>query len=92
MLDNQITLINDDGTETLATILFTHEDNGSNYVVFEIVETGDISAAKYIEGENGEGELEDIETEQEWEMLDGLVDEYFDELEDDIEDSEEDEE
>ena len=57
MKENQITLVSDDGEEQLATILFTHEANEENYVVFELAETGDISAAKYIEGENGEGEL-----------------------------------
>lgn len=90
MNENQITLVSDDGEEQLATILFTHEANEGNYVVFELAETGDISAAKYIEGENGEGELIDIETEEEWEMLDELVDEYFDELEDEL-DEEDDE-
>lgn len=90
MNENQITLVSDDGEEQLATILFTHEANEENYVVFELAETGDISAAKYIEGENGEGELIDIETEEEWEMLDELVEEYFDELEEEL-DEEDDE-
>lgn len=86
MEDNKLTIISDTGEEQLAEILFTHEENGIDYVVFEFEESGDITAARYIEGENGEGELVDIETDEEWAMLDALVEEYFDELDD--EDSE----
>ena len=85
MNDNQITFVQEDGTEELATILFTHEEKGNDYVVFEFDESGDITAARYIEGEDGNGELLDIETEEEWEMLDALVDAYFEDLEDDSE-------
>lgn len=89
MRDDQIVLITEDGKEELATILFTHHDEENNYVVFEFVETGEISAAKYIEGADGEGEIIDIETDEEWEMLDDLLQEYFDELELEVEDEEE---
>lgn len=89
MNENQITLTTDEGTEELATILFTHEANGNNYVVFELVESGDISAARYVEGEDGTGEILDIDTDEEWQMLDKLLDEYFDDLEDDEEELEE---
>lgn len=88
MRDDQIVLITEDGKEELATILFTHHDEENNYVVFEFVETGEISAAKYIEGADGEGEIIDIETNEEWEMLDDLLQEYFDELELEVEDEE----
>lgn len=88
MRDDQIVLITEDGKEELATILFTHHDEDNNYVVFEFVETGEISAAKYIEGADGEGEIIDIETDEEWEMLDDLLQEYFDELELEVEDEE----
>lgn len=91
MDDNKITLITEDGKEELATILFTHEANNKSYVVFELEETGNISAAIYIEGTDGEGKLEDIETDEEWEMLDEILDNYFAEL-DDEEFDEEDEE
>ena len=89
MKENQITLIQADGTEELATILFTHETETKNYVVFEFEHSNEISAAVYIENEAGEGELVDIETEEEWEMLDELLDQYFSELEDEeLEDEE----
>jgi len=85
MKENQITLINEDGTEELAEILFTHQSDSKNYVIFEFLESKEISAAIYIEKENGEGELQDIETDEEWEMLNELLDNYFDELEEDEE-------
>lgn len=88
MNENQITLINDDGTEQLADILFTHENEGNNYVVFEIVATGEISAARYVEDTEGTGSIEAIETEEEWAMLDEVLEGYYDELEDE-EDEEE---
>lgn len=94
MNEDQITLINDDGTEQLANILFTHEHDGSNYVVFEFVESGEISAAKYIEDKDGMGTIEAIETDEEWEMLDEVLEGYYDELDDqdDLDEEDEDEE
>jgi uncharacterized protein YrzB (UPF0473 family) len=85
MENDQITLINEDGSEELATILFTHEKNGKKYVVFEFVESGDISGAIYEEQIDGEGAIKDIETEEEWQLLDELLEEYFDGLEDEEE-------
>ncbi|MDY0276887.1 MAG: DUF1292 domain-containing protein [Acholeplasma sp.] len=90
MDENQITLISEDGKEELATILFTHEKDGKKYVVFEFVESQDVSAAIYVEEGDGAGSILDIETDEEWEMLDELLDEYYDEL--DKEDTSEDEE
>lgn len=91
MDDNKITLITEDGKEELATILFTHDTNDKSYVVFELEETGNISAAIYEEDADGEGRLLDIETDEEWEMLDQILDDYFAELEEDLEEDEDEE-
>lgn len=80
MKENQIALITEDGQEELADILFTHEENDNTYVVFELVESGEVSAAIYIDGADGTGEILDIETDEEWDMLDKLLDSYYDEL------------
>ncbi|HHX78400.1 MAG TPA: DUF1292 domain-containing protein [Acholeplasmataceae bacterium] len=85
MKENQITLVNEDGTEELAEIIFTHENEGTNYVVFEIIATGEVSAAKYLEDEEGSGSIDSIETDEEWEMLEDLLEKYYDELEEDEE-------
>lgn len=79
MNENTITLIADDGTEELAEIIFTHEANGKNYIVFEFVESGDISAAIYEESAGDEGRLIDIETEEEWMMLQELLENILEE-------------
>lgn len=92
MDDNLITIIQDD-QESVAEVLFTYEDEETSkqYVVFRIVESDEISAARYVESDEEGGFLEDIETEEEWDMLDDLLDGYFESLED-IESEDEEEE
>ena len=80
MAENKLTLINNEGEEELATILFTHESEGKKYVVFEFDVTGDVSAAEYEEVSETEGKFLDIETDEEWEMLTKLLDSYLDDL------------
>lgn len=84
MLENQLTLVSEDGKEELAEILFTYEKDDVKYVVFELVESLEISAARFLESDEGEGRILDIETDEEWEMLDKLLEQYFDELEEAI--------
>jgi uncharacterized protein YrzB (UPF0473 family) len=88
--DDQIVVTNEDGSEVVCNILFTHEANGKNYVVFEFADTEEISAAVYVSGEKEEeGTFLDIETDEEWEMLDELLQTYFDELDDDTSEDDE---
>ncbi len=96
--EDQMIITKDNGDEEIVNILFTHEANGKNYVVFEFTESHEISAAVYVpEGESDEGTFEDIQTDAEWDMLDRILQEYFDDLEideeldEDEEDDEEDE-
>ncbi|MGE4319961.1 MAG: DUF1292 domain-containing protein [Acholeplasmataceae bacterium] len=81
--DNKLTLVGEDGSETICEILFTHEANGKKYVVFEIADTEEVTAAVYLPDneDQSEGEFSDIETEEEWEMLDKLLDAYYQDLE-----------
>lgn len=85
--DGQITIIDEEGNEKLYQILFTleSEEFGKNYVVF--YEISSISgaddedeipllAASYVEGENGEGDLQEIETEEEWAFIEAAVKDY----------------
>jgi uncharacterized protein YrzB (UPF0473 family) len=92
--DNLITITIDD-EEKVAEILFTHhdEDNDKTYVVFRFMDSEEISAAVYHEETDTEGYFEDIETEQEWELLDEILSDYFDESEEYyVEEEDEDEE
>lgn len=90
MDDNKLTLIGEDGNETACEIILTHEHKGKKYVIFEFLDSHEISAAQYIadEKDESEGTFLDIETDQEWEMLEEVLEKYFDEL-DELEDEEE---
>jgi uncharacterized protein YrzB (UPF0473 family) len=89
--EDQMVVTNQNGDEAVCDILFTHEANGKNYVVFEFVDTHEVSAAIYIPGEvEGEGTFADIETDEEWDMLDQVLQAYYDDIE--AEEDEEDEE
>ncbi|MBE0700894.1 MAG: DUF1292 domain-containing protein [Acholeplasmataceae bacterium] len=92
--DNQIVVTNDEGVETVCEILFTHESNGKNYVVFEFEDTQEVSAAIFVPGETEEeGTFLDVETDEEWDMLDDVLQAFYDELDDEeSEDEAEDEE
>ncbi len=93
--DDQMVVTNANGDEAVCDILFTHEANGKNYVVFEFVDTHEVSAAIYTPGAtDDEGTFSDIETDAEWDMLDQVLQAYYDELEaeEDDEDEEDEEE
>ena len=75
MQERTITLTTDDGKEVVCYNLFTYQSDEFNkdYVVFQPRGTEEASAACYIEHENGEGELDQIQTDEEWEMLEDLL-------------------
>lgn len=79
MKEDQFVVVNDFGEEIVCNILFTHEAaDGRNFVVFEFSDTHEISAALYIEDPDkpGEGILQDVENEEDWEMLEELMSHY----------------
>ena len=83
MDDNKLTLVGEDGNETVCEIILTHEQDGKKYVIFEFMDSNEISAAIYVpEGKDeSEGTFLDIETDEEWEMLESVLEKFFDELE-----------
>ncbi|MBU1141220.1 MAG: DUF1292 domain-containing protein [Firmicutes bacterium] len=91
--ENQMIVTNAEGEESVCEIIFTHEHGGKNYVVFEFLDTHEVSAAVYVADENEEeGTFSDIETDEEWDMLDKVLQAYFDSEEDEEEDEEVEEE
>lgn len=76
-----LTIVDEDGNEKIATIILTHKRNGINYVIFEIEEEDIISAGRYDEIDSDQGFLNDIETDEEWELIEKLLDNYYDSLE-----------
>ncbi|MBN2300682.1 MAG: DUF1292 domain-containing protein [Acholeplasmataceae bacterium] len=87
--ENQMVVTNAEGEESVCEILFTHEHEGKNYVVFEFVDSHEVSAAVYVAGETEEeGTFFDIETDEEWDMLDKVLQSYFDNLDEEEADEE----
>lgn len=84
MQDRTLTLIQDDGKEILCDILFTYhwEETNKDYVVFQVRGQGSASAAIYHPTDGGKGNLERIETEEEWSMLEELLNDYASAMED----------
>lgn len=92
--DSFITIVDDEGNEELCQIIFTldSEELGKKYVIFSRVSdiekyynSGDdsdeqieVGAAAYVEGPNGEGDLQEIESDEEWELIEDAL-EQFDE-------------
>ena len=83
--DNWITVIDEDGNEELYEILFTFESEefGKSYVLYypassEEDENGEIEvlAASFTPGEN-EGELKPIETQEEWDMVEEMLNTFL---------------
>ena len=84
-----ITIVDEHGNEELYEILFTFdsEDFGKSYVLFYpagIPEEDEIElqAFSYIENEDGtEGDLEPIETEEEWDMNEEVLNTFIEDEE-----------
>lgn len=92
MEDTRLTLVLD-GEEVICDILFTHysEEFEKNYVVFQFTDRDEISAAVFVETEGGEGYFEDVQTDEEWELLDELLEAFLGDLEAEDEDAQDDE-
>lgn len=78
MEDRTITLYNDKGEEFVCEILFTYhsEEFNKSYVVIKLPEGDDCSAYSYDEEDTTSGKLHPIETEEEWQLLESLLDDY----------------
>ena len=87
MDDKKMILTLDSGEQIEALILFTHhsEEFGHNYVVFLPDGEEQYSAARYVEDDGTNGSLEPVETEEEWALLEKLLDDYFKDLDDEDE-------
>jgi len=92
--ENRLTFIDEEGNEILCEILFTFESKefNKNYVLFYPVagEEDDIEvmAASYLPGEEGDGELQAIETDEEWDMIEKVLDQFEEDNEEECEDCE----
>lgn len=89
--EKHITVIDEEGNEQLFEVLFTFESEefGKSYVLYFPVgaeeddnEEIEIHASSFIQSEEGEeGDLQPIETEEEWDMIEEMLNTFLDEQE-----------
>lgn len=85
--EDLITLVDDQGNETLYQVLFTFEseDYEKSYILLipaesEPEEQVDVLAFSFDPDDNGEAtdaELHDIESDEEWDMVEGVLDTFL---------------
>ena len=84
--ENKIIIVDEQGRERVCEILFTyqHPETEKNYVVLYPVdeldsdeEEMDLFAYSYIENENGDGELFTLETDEEYDMINEVIDQFY---------------
>jgi uncharacterized protein YrzB (UPF0473 family) len=90
--ENHITVVDEDGNEQLCEVLFTFdsEEFGKSYVLYYPVGTDEedeedieIHASAFVPTEDNEdGELMPIETDEEWDMIEEMLNTFLDEQED----------
>lgn len=79
MKKNTFTMIDENGKEVTYDVLFTFEseENGKNYIVYtdnSLDETGNIVVyASTYDPQNPKSRLEAIETEQEWKVIETIL-------------------
>lgn len=89
--EKQITVIDENGNEQLCEVLFTFESEEFNksYVLYYPIgadndddEEMEIHASSFSPSADGEdGELEPIETEEEWDLIEEMLNTFLDEEE-----------
>lgn len=87
--DNNITVIDEEGNEQLCEILFTFDSDefGKSYVLYYPIGADDsedeeieIHASAFIPSEdNNDGDLQPIETEEEWDLIEEMLNTFLDE-------------
>jgi len=92
--ENHLTVVDENGQEVLCEILFTFdsEEYGKDYVVYSPLTTEfededglrDIHVSSYVPSEDGEGgNLAPVEDDQEWAMIEEVVNTFLEDEEHD---------
>ena len=81
--ENQLIFTDDEGKENICDILFTYESEEfkKSYVFFTKAEPEEdeeiqVSCAAYIPNDDGTGELVEVESDEEWEMLEKVFNDF----------------
>lgn len=84
--ENKIIIVDEQGRERVCEILFTyqHPETEKNYVVLYPIdeldsddEEMDLFAYSFIENEDGDGELFTLETDEEYDMINKVIDQFY---------------
>lgn len=84
MEDKRLFIQNEEGKEVEYEIIltFTNPDTDIKYVVYkELGDTDDVFAARYQESTEHDGTLIEIETDEEFEMIQEILDSFYDDEE-----------
>ena len=83
MDETMLTVTLEDGTEILCEIIFTfHSDHyNKDYVLYTPMDDteGSVYASSFVPSEDGMGELEDVTSDEEWEMIEEVLNTFQDE-------------
>ncbi|GIN60358.1 UPF0473 protein YrzB [Robertmurraya siralis] len=90
--DNNITVIDEEGNEQLCEILFTFDSDefGKSYVLYYPIGEDDsddeeieIHASAFVPSEDtNDGDLQPIETEEEWDLIEEMLNTFLEEQDD----------
>ena len=83
-MDTKVTIYDEEGNEVEnLEILFEFEAEGENYVLLydPVKDDGNVMAFKYHKEDKGEGNLNPIETDAEWDMIEEVLGAFEDEQE-----------
>lgn len=85
MNDDKISIVSEDGTEKEYAILLTFKSDEYNkdYVVFFEEGTEELFVSSYLADTDDGGKLEDITNDDEWQMIEEVIEAFL--LEDEIE-------
>ena len=84
--ENKIIIVDEQGRERVWEILFTyqHPETEKNYVVLYPIdeldsdeEEMDLFAYSFVENEDGDGELFTLETDEEYDMINEVIDQFY---------------
>ncbi len=83
MFDDVIYITNDEGVEVEFRILFTFksDDYDKEYVVYFEEDKDEIYVSSYTQDDKEGGQLNNIESEEEWEMIEEVINAFFEDEE-----------
>ena len=98
--ENKIIIVDEEGKERVCEILFTyqHPETEKNYVVLYPIdevenedenEELDLFAYSFVESEDGTGELFALETDEEYDMINEVIDQFYQDQMESLDESEE---